>query len=186
MLSANHLEEAEVLLKKAIDHLKNEFSRLQVGRASPALVEHIFVEAYGGTQPMKNIASIMIPDPKTIQIQPWDKGLLSAIEKAIQMSDLHLPPTNDGIVVRINIPALTEERRRELSKVSGKIAEDSKVSVRGVRQQINTKFKDMEKAKQMSEDELKIAEKKLQEKIDFYNKEIDDLAKKKEQEIMQI
>ncbi|MBI5152242.1 ribosome recycling factor [Candidatus Peregrinibacteria bacterium] len=186
MLPSNHLDESEMLFKKALDHLKNEFSRLQVGRASPALVEHLSVEAYGTTQPLRSVASITTPDPKTIQIQAWDKGLLNAIERAIQMSDLHLPPTNDGVVVRINIPPLTEERRRELTKVVGRLAEDARISVRSVRQQMNTKFKEMENAKQVSEDERMIAEKKLQEKVDSYNKQIDELAKKKEQDVMQI
>ena len=184
MLSPNLFDEAEISFKKTLDHMKTEFARLQIGRASPMLVEHIVVEAYGITQPLKSVASITTPDPKTIQIQPWDKGLLSAVEKAIQISGLNLPPVNDGVVIRINIPPLTEERRRELAKVVGKIAEEAKIAIRSVRQQMNTKFKDMEKAGQISEDELKIAEKKLQEKVDGYNKQIDDLAKQKEEDIM--
>lgn len=184
MLPTNYLEEAEALLKKTIDHLKNEFARLQVGRASPALVEHIIVEAYGTNQPLRSVASITTPDSRTIQIQAWDKGLLSAIERAIQTSDLNLPPMNDGVVVRVNIPPLTEERRKELAKIVWKIAEEAKISVRAARQQMNAKFKSMESSKQISEDEMHIAEKKVQERVDFYNKEIDEFAKKKEQDIM--
>lgn len=186
MIPTSQFDEAEGLFKKIIEHLKQEFARLQIGRANPSLVEHISVEAYGTTQPLRSLAGITTPDARTIQIQPWDKSILQAIEKAIQTSGLNLPPVNDGVVIRINIPALTEERRKELAKVVGKIAEDAKIAVRSVRQQMNTKFKDMEKAKQMSEDELKIAEKKIQEKVDAYNKEIDELAKKKEQDIMSL
>jgi len=184
MLSPNILDEAEASFKKTLDHMKSEFARLQIGRASPALVENILVEAYGGTQPLKSVAGITTPDPKTIQIQPWDRNLLSAIEKAIQTSDLYLPPVNDGVVIRINIPSLTEERRRELSKIVGKIAEEAKIGIRTMRQQMNARFKDMEKSGEISEDELKIAEKKLQEKVDHYNGQIDHLAKQKEEDIM--
>lgn len=186
MVPMNLIEEAELSFKKALEHMKGEFARLQTGRANPALVEHIQVEAYGSKQPMKNLAGITTPDARTIQIQPWDKGILQAIEKAIQTSGLNLPPVNDGVVVRVNIPALTEERRKDMTKLVWKIAEEAKVAIRSARQQYFGKFKDMEKAKEMSEDELKIAEKKVQERVDHHNAEIDDLGNKKEQDVMSI
>ncbi|KKQ69279.1 MAG: ribosome recycling factor, ribosome recycling factor [Candidatus Peregrinibacteria bacterium GW2011_GWF2_38_29] len=186
MIPMNIIEEAEVSFKKAIEHMVNEFARLQTGRASTTLVEHVQVEAYGSKQAMKGLANISTPDARTIQIQPWDKGLLQAIEKAIQTSGLNLPPVNDGVVVRVNIPVLTEERRKDLTKFVWKIAEEAKVAIRSSRQQFIGKFKDLEKAKEMSEDELKIAEKKVQERVDHHNNEIDSLGKKKEQDIMSI
>ena len=173
-------------MKKVIDHLKSEFSHLQVGRASAALVEGVMVEAYGQNQPLKALAHISVPDSKTLQIQPWDKGTLQAIEKGIQQANLGLTPSNDGILIRINIPALTEERRRDLSKVVNKLAEDARISVRHARQGVMDKIRGQEKAKEISEDIAKGLEKKLQERVDAINQEIETSAKSKEKDIMTV
>ncbi len=180
------LQQADTEFKKVLEHLKTEYSHLQIGRASASLVESVMVESYGSKQPLKNLANISVPDAKTVQIQPWDKGLLKAIETGIQMAQLNLTPSNDGIVIRINIPPLTEERRRDLTKVVGKLAEEAKISVRHHRQASMDKLKSMEKGKEITEDELKGAEKRLQEKVDSANKDIEMLAKNKEKDVMTV
>ena len=163
---------AEVLMKnleeqmtKSIEHLHKEYSSLQIGRASSALVERVMVEVYGTMQPLKACASISVPDAKTIQIQPWDRSTLQSIEKGIKMSDLGLNPQNDGVVIRLNIPALTEERRKELTKVVSKMAEECKITIRTARQDCLTKLKTMQKNAEITEDQLKHFEKKIQENI---------------------
>jgi len=186
MLSENVLKELDEKLKKAVEHLKTEYSKLQIGRASATLVEHLDVEAYGGRQQMKAVANISIPDAKTIQIQPWDKGLLSAVEKAIQVSGLGLNPMNDGNVVRINLPSLTQERRKELTKIVSKMEEESKITVRNARHDAMEALKKGEKNGDLTEDQLKASEKKAQEKVDHTNKEFETLAKAKAEDIMKI
>ena len=178
-----HLEEN---LKKAAEHLKTEYAHLQIGRASSALVERIFVEAYGVMQPLKAIANISVPDAKTIQIQPWDRGTLQSIEKAITLAEIGLNPQNDGIVIRLNVPALTEERRRDLTKVVSKMAEETKITVRNVRQEAMEQLKKMHKDAAITEDQWKHGEKKVQEVVDQINKEIDTSAKEKEGDIMKV
>ena len=178
------LSNIEAELSKIVDFYKSELSRLQIGRANASLVDHIEVESYGTKQPIKNLANISIPDAKQIAIQPWDKSILSAIEKAIQEAKLGFNPVNDGVLIRINIPALTEERRRELSKLVWKMAEESKISVRNIRQDFMKNVKATEK--DVGEDEVKRQEKLIQEKVDKTNKEIDELGKKKEEDIMKV
>ena len=156
------LNEAHADFTKIIDHIKGEYARLQIGRASASLVESLMVEAYGSKQPMKGIGSISVPDAKTIQIQPWDRGMLSAIEKAIQTSDLNLAPLNDGMTIRLNLPPMTEERRKDIVKLVHKMAEESRISLRNARQKGLDKVKQMDKAKQITEDQVKYFEKKLQ------------------------
>ncbi len=173
-------------LKKTLEHLKDEYAGLQIGRASSAMVERIQVEAYGSMQPLKNSANISVPDAKTIQIQPWDRGLLQAIEKAIKISDLGLMPNNDGVVIRLNVPPLTEERRRDLTKVVGKMAEEAKIAIRNLRHEAMESCKKMEKDSLISEDERKGAEKKIQEKVDTFNKEVEGVSKAKEKDILTI
>lgn len=173
-------------LNKTLEHLRGEFSSLQMGRASAALVERIQVDVYGTMQPLKAVASISVPDAKTIQIQPWDRGTLQAIEKSIMLAELGLTPQNDGIVIRLNIPAMTEDRRRDLSKVVNKMAEESKIAVRNARHEALDKIKTMQKNSQISEDQLKGWEKKIQEKIDQINRDIDHSAKEKEADIMKV
>lgn len=172
--------------QNALAHLKLEYSRLQTGRASPVLVEDLKVEAYGTLQPLKSMASVSVPDPKTLQIQPWDRGVLNAIEKAIQAANLGLNPINDGRVIRVPMPPLTEERRKELVKTVHQMAEQAKISIRTSRGTAHSAFKTLETGKQISEDDRRMAEKHLQEKVDASNREVEELAKKKAAEIMTI
>ena len=172
--------------EKTLVHLKDEFSRLQVGRANPALVESIVVEAYGSSQPLKNLANISVPDSKTLQIQPWDKSVMGAVEKAILQADLGLNPVNNGVTIIVNIPMLTEERRMELVKVVHKLAEDARISVRNARQTAHAKFKSMAQNKEITEDEATGAEKRLQVKVDDTNVTIADAARAKEASVMTV
>lgn len=180
------IESAVAEFQKAKEHLRLELSKLQIGRAQASLVEDVKIEAYGTTQPLKSIAGISIPDAKTIQIQAWDRGIMPHIEKGIMAANLGLNPINDGHNIRISLPPLNEERRKELTKVVHTMAENAKIAVRNVRGKAHQAFKDLEKAKKISEDEQRLAEKHLQEKVDMVNKEIEEAAKKKEQEIMTI
>lgn len=186
MSTQSAIQTAIVDFDKAIAHLNHEFSRLQVGQANPALVDSLMVEAYGQMQPLKNLASISVPEPRTLQIQPWDRGMLGAVEKAIQKSDLNLSPVNNGAAVLLNIPPLTEERRRDLVKVVHRLAEEARISIRAVRQTAHTKFKTLSQNKEITEDDVKGAEKRLQEKVDEYNDKVAELAKMKEQVIMKV
>lgn len=173
-------------LQKALDYLHKEYAGLQIGRASTGLVEMLDVEAYGATQPLKNMANISCPDSKTIQVQPWDKNVMGNVEKAIRDSDLGLNPVNNGTVLLITIPPLTEERRKDLVKIVHKEAEEAKVAVRQARHNAINKLKNMEKEKEISEDELKAEEKKVQEKVDEFNKKIEEDAKHKDNEVMSV
>lgn len=172
--------------QKAIAHLKEEFAALQIGRASSSLVENLMVDAYGMTQPLKAVASISVPDGKTVQIQPWDKGMLAGVEKAIRDSELNLNPVNNGVAIILNIPPLTEERRRDLVKIVHRLAEEAKISVRNVRHDAMSTYKRMEGDGEMTEDDRNRSEKQLQEAVDATNKEIADLAKSKEEAIMTV
>lgn len=173
-------------LSKAFEHLKNEFAKLQVGRANPALVEWIPVSAYGSLQPLKNSASVSVIDSQTLSIQPWDKSLLREIAKAITDAWLGLNPQDNGESIMLKIPTLTEERRRDLVKVSKKIAEEGKITIRNIRQDYLKHIKTAETAKTISEDVAKGFEADLQKEIDAYTKQVEDLAKHKEEEIMKV
>ncbi len=186
MLPQNQIDDAASQMKKAIDHLKDEFSKLQVGRATPALVEDVKVDAYGSLQSLKAVASVSVPDAKTIQIQPWDRSLLGAIEKGIQIANIGLTPNNDGIYIRINIPPLTEERRKDLVKVVSRYAEEAKIAIRNTRQEANNSFNAMKKNSEMTEDELHAGIKVIQDHVDRSNREIEEMSKKKEQDIMTV
>lgn len=181
-----HIDAANGEFQKSLQHLKSEFARLQIGRASPALIEDLKIEAYGSLQPLKGLASISVPDPKTLQIQPWDRSVLGAIEKAIQTANLGLNPVNDGRIIRLPMPPLTEERRKELVKVVHQMSENAKISIRTARGTAHSAFKTMEEGKEITEDERRLSEKHLQEKVDQANKEVEELAKKKEQDILTI
>lgn len=180
------IQNAGSAFQKAVDHMKDEFSKLQVGRANPALVDNLNVEVYGSMQPMKAIASVSVSDATTLLIQPWDKSNIVPIEKAILNANLGLNPTNDGVSIRLVMPALTEERRRDLTKAVGKFAEEAKISIRNARQEAHNKFKQMKNDNEMTEDDLRSADKKLQDKVDDVNKQIDESSKAKEQDIMTI
>ncbi|MEK7672938.1 MAG: ribosome recycling factor [Patescibacteria group bacterium] len=171
---------------KNVQHLQVEFSRLQVGRASSILVEDIPVEVYGATQTVKSIASISIPEARSLVIQPWDRNLLGAIEKAIVGTGTGLNPVNDGILIRINIPALTEERRLDLNKKVKKIAEEARITLRNIRQDAHNSLKQLKADSEITEDEWKGADKKLQVKVDEFNSKIEELSKAKEVEVMTV
>jgi ribosome recycling factor len=173
-------------LQKTLEHLHEEYAAMQIGRASAALVERIQVEVYGVVQPLKAIASISVPDARTIQIQPWDRGTLAAIEKAIMLAELGLTPQNDGIVVRLNIPALTEDRRRDLTKLVSKMAEEAKISVRNVRHEAMEEIKKDQKANLVTEDQQTFAEKKIQEQVDAANESIEKASREKEADVLKV
>lgn len=173
-------------LQKAISHLQGEFSKLQVGRANPAIVEGVFVVAYGSSQPLKNIASVTNLDAQTLSIQPWDKTLIRDIEKGISDANLGLNPNNNGETIMIKIPPLTEERRREIVKVASRLTEDAKVSIRNVRGEYKKKIDHAKSEKEISEDEAKMHETTLQKAIDNAVKEVDTIFGDKEKDIMKI
>ncbi len=171
---------------KGMDHLKDQFGRLQVGRANASLVENIPVDMYGSSQPVKALANISIPESRTIQIQPWDKSALAPIEKGIVGAGIGLNPVNDGVCVRISIPPLTEERRAELTKHVHKLAEEAKIAVRTARQDAHNHFKQLKSDSEITEDDLRDAEKQLQNKVDEANKKIDEVASAKENDVMTV
>ena len=179
-------EEFEVKMKKTLEVLMQEFDSVRAGRANPAVLDKIEVEYYGTPTPINQIGSISTPDPRTLLIQPWDASALKGIEKAIQASDLGINPQNDGRVIRLVFPQLTEERRKDLAKQVRKYAEEGKVAVRNVRRDAMDKYKARKKASEITEDDLKDAEKDLQKLTDDYVKKVDDLADKKEKELFEI
>ncbi|MBU1019460.1 MAG: ribosome recycling factor [Patescibacteria group bacterium] len=181
-----YIDQAKQEFEKALLHLKEEYGKLQAGRANPSMVEGLNVDAYGSSQPVKAVATVTIPDPKTLQIQPWDKSMIAAIEKAIRESGLGLNPVNNGISVMLNIPPLTEERRTDLVKVVKKLSEEAKISIRNARQTAHTRFKEAEGAGEMTEDDKYGSEKKLQEVVDDYNGKVDEMERAKSESIMTV
>ena len=173
-------------LTKAAERLGSELAGLQIGRASATLVENINVEIYGAPQPIRNVANISIPDPKTIFIEPWDKSNLAALEKGLRDSQLGLNPNNDGARIILNVPPLTEERRKELTKLVGEFAENGKIAVRRIREDLRKKAKHAAEADEISEDEEKVFDKKLQEKVDAANAKIEEAAEKKTGEMLKV
>ncbi len=170
----------------AVDHLKHELSTLRTGRASTALVENLMVEYYGTMSPIISLAQISIPEPRQIAIQPYDKNVLKDIEKAIQTSNLGINPVNDGTAVRINLPQMTEERRKELAKAVSQMGEKARVAIRNVREDIWKEIQRMEKDGEISEDDKIFGKDELQKMVDKWNAEIKKLAEAKEQEVMTI
>lgn len=179
----NELQTLQSGLQKTIAHLKEEFSRLQTGRASAALVEHVLVDAYGQTQPLKAVAGISVADARTITVQPWDKGVLSDVETALVKADLGAMPVNEGSLIRIVLPPMTEERRKDLVKVVKQLAEEAKISVRQQRQEVHSSVK---KDEERTEDEHRDFENDVQKEVDKANKEIEEMASKKEEEVMTV
>lgn len=173
-------------MNKAIEVLRREYGAIRAGRATPALLDKINVDYYGSPTPVKQVANISVPELRTIVIQPWEKNMLVPIEKAVQKSDLGLSPNSDGIVIRLIIPQLTQERRAELTKVIHKKAEEARVAVRNLRRDANDAVKKAEKDKTVSEDEAKKAQDDMQKLTDKYIKEIDKLMAAKEKEIMEV
>ena len=180
------LLDAEDRMEKAITALERDFGRLRTGRASTALVDNIKVDYYGTVTPMNQLATISIPDSRTITIQPWDKGAFSDVERAIQYSDLGLNPVNDGKIIRISIPPLTEERRKELVKLAKKNVEDCKIAVRNVRRDANEQIKKLEKDKEVTEDECRSGQDDVQKLTDKFVAAADANGAEKEAEIMEI
>ncbi|GAV23464.1 ribosome-recycling factor [Carboxydothermus pertinax] len=180
------LKEAQDHMQKAVEALKKEFATMRVGRATPALLEKVLVDYYGSQMPVNQLATITAPEARLLVIQPWDKGALGAIEKAILKSDLGLTPTNDGSVIRLTIPPLTQERRQELVKVAKKKAEEARVAIRNIRREANDQIKNLEKDKTVSEDEGKRGQDEVQKLTDKFIKTVDELLKSKEEEIMSV
>ncbi len=178
--------DTENKMKKSLESFQKELSHIRTGRATPALLDGVRVESYGQQLPLKQVAAIAVPDPKSITISPWDKGQIGAIEKAIQASDLGLNPIRDKNVIRLPIPPLTEERRKELAKQCAKIAEDAKVAVRNIRRDINEAIKKAEKAKEITEDESRKEQDLVQVATDRFIKQVDEILKIKEKEIMAV
>lgn len=170
----------------AIDHLHSEYGKIQTGRASVALVENIMVDNYGSKMPLKGVATISIPEPKQIAIQPFSRDQVTNVEKAIIEADIGITPQNDGVVIRLNLPLLTEDRRKELAKAVHRYAEESRISIRNARHDALGSLKNLEKEKEVSEDELKGHEKRVQEKVDEYNHTVEEAAKKKDSDVMTI
>jgi ribosome recycling factor len=180
------LAQTEVRFKKAIDALRHDVGTVRTGRAAPSLVENLEVDAYGVATPLIQLAAIGAPEPRMIVIQPWDKSLIKAIEKAILSSDLGLAPNNDGNLIRLNIPALNEERRRDLVKLLHKKVEEGRVEVRTLRRHTHDEMKAKEKSSGVTADEVKRAEAQLQKITDRYILMADEIGQAKEKEILEV
>jgi len=185
MMSNEVIETVQKDMEKAIEALERDFSRMRTGRASLALLDGIRVDYYGSLSPLNQVASLSIPESRLITIKPWDKTVIGEIEKAIQRSDLGLTPTNDGQIIRIAIPPLSEERRKEIVKVVHKRAEEGKISIRNARREGNEMLRAMEKDSEISEDELHKAMKHVQKQTDEFIKKVDEGLAVKEKEIME-
>jgi ribosome recycling factor len=185
-MTADLMEDAERRMRKAVEALKHDLAAIRTGRASSALIERIHVDYYGAPTPINQVATISVPEARLLVIQPWDKKMLTDIEKAIQRSDLGINPNNDGQVIRLNVPPMNEERRRDLVKTLHKKLDEHKVAIRNVRRDVQDKLRDREKKKEVSEDELKRSIDKLQKLTDRYIDEMDKVGKTKEQEILEV
>ena len=173
-------------MTKTIESLKHQFATVRAGRANAGVLDSISVEYYGVETPLNQVGTISVPDPRTITIQPWDNSLLKGIEKAIQASDLGINPQNDGKLIRLTVPQLTEERRKDLVKQVKKYSEDGKVAIRNIRRDAMDDFKALKKANELTEDDLKNAEKELQKIVDDFIKEVDNVTAAKEKELYEI
>ena len=173
-------------MKKTLELLVHELASIRTGKASAALLDAIKVNYYGQAVPVKQVANVAVPDPRMITIQPWDRALMGEIEKAIRVSELGLNPQNDGSLIRLPIPPLTEERRRDLVKVVKRIGEDSKVAVRNVRRDANEKIKKLEKEHELSEDDMRAKQDAIQKLTDAFIHKVDEAIVAKEKEIMEI
>jgi ribosome recycling factor len=187
MSNAAHTRQAFIThMDQALEHLRKDLSGLRTGRASVALLDGIRVDYYGTMTPLKQIANVSTPEARLITIQPWEPKLIKEIEKAISNSGLGVTPSNDGKVIRIPLPPLTEERRMELTKICKTHGEETKVQIRGFRRDANEDLKKLQKDAKLTEDELRKAEQETQKLIEQYGQKVDELIKKKEQEIMEV
>jgi len=180
------LKKNDERMQRRINHLIDEYKAIRAGRANPAVLERVTVDYYGTPTPINQLAAVSVTEARTLTIQPWDASVLRKIEKAIQTSDIGINPQNDGKIIRLIFPPLTEDKRKEIAKDIARIAEDSKVQIRNVRRDTIEKLKAMKKSSELTEDDLKQGEKKAQEATDRFIKEIDSIADKKKKEIMEI
>ena len=179
-------KDAQARMAKSIDALRHTLVKVRTGRASTALVEHLKVNYYGSDVPLSQVATVAISDSRSLTITPWEKQIVGAVEKAILASDLGLTPNTAGTTIRLNLPALTEERRKELSKVVHGEGEDTKVAIRNIRRDANQQIKDLLKDKQITEDDERRAEEEIQKLTDKSIKDVDDVVKAKDQELMAV
>jgi len=180
------LRHAKETMKHSTEHLVRELAGIRTGKANPALLDSVKVEYYGQAVPLKQVASIAVPEARLITVQPWEKTLVPEVEKAIMASELGLNPQSDGTLIRLPIPPLTEERRKELVKVAKKFAEETRVAIRNIRRDANEKFKKAEKTHGISEDLMHTKQEEVQKVTDEFIKEVDDILAAKEKEIMEI
>ena len=180
------IDSSEEKFKKTLDALKKEYGTLRAGRAAPSLLDKVMVDYYGTPTPVNQIANVTVPEPRIIMIKPYDKGSMKEIERAIQKSDLGLTPNNDGTAIRLTIPQPTQERRKEIVKVVGKKAEEAKVAMRNIRRDANDAIKKLEKSKEITEDDRKDGETKVQKMLDKYIKNVDEVKASKEKEVMEV
>ena len=180
------MSSAEDKMKKTVEVLRKDLASVRAGRANPAMLEKVTVDYYNTPTPINQLATVSVPEPRMLVIQPWDKSAIKDIEKAIMKSDLGLTPSNDGNVIRLPIPQLTAERRTEIAKTVRKKAEEARVAVRNIRRELIDNIKNLEKQKSISEDESKKGQEKAQKLTDKYIKEIDEILEKKENEIMEV
>lgn len=182
MIDLNNKE----VFNKVLERLQNELSSVRTGRANSALLATVMVESYGTKVPLQQVASVTVSDPKTLTISPWDKGQLQAVEKGIMEANLGVTPSNDGTVVRINLPPMTEERRKEMAKLVGQMAETARIGIRQAREDILKAVKRDELEGKATKDDVASAQKKIQEVVDDFNKQIKDITEDKEKEIMTV
>ena len=180
------LKDAKNRMKKAVEALQEDLMSIRTGRASPALVERLRVDYYGTLTPLNQLAAISTPEPRLLVIRPWDPNVLDEVEKAILRSELGLTPNNDGVVIRLPIPRLTEERRRDLSKVVGRRVEEGRVAVRNIRRDVQEDLRALEKEKLITEDDLYRGREKLQELHDQFSDQMDEIGRAKQQEILEV
>jgi ribosome recycling factor len=180
------LGEARAAMDRAVSALKKDMTRVRTGRASTTLLDNVKVDYYGVPTPLSQVATLSVPEPRLITVQPWEKNLIPDIEKALYKADLGLTPSSDGQLIRLPVPALTEERRREMVKIIKRMSEDSKVSVRNSRRDANETLKMLEKEKEITEDDLKRSEKDVQQLTDEFISAIDVVVQNKEREVMEI
>ena len=180
------LKKAEERMGRRIDHLCKEYSEIRAGRANPAVLDNVKVDYYGAPTPVNQLAAVSVTEARTLTIQPWDTSILRQIEKAIQKSDIGINPNNDGKVIRMQFPPLTEDRRKDIVKDVQKLAEETKVQIRNVRRETIEKLKAMKKASELTEDDLKQGEKKTQELTDKFTKKVDSISADKQKEIMEL
>ncbi|SDB88973.1 ribosome recycling factor [Pelagirhabdus alkalitolerans] len=180
------IKDSKQKMEEAVQSFSKNLATVRAGRANPSILNNVYVDYYGASTPLNQLSTISVPEARLLMISPFDKSSIGEIEKAIQKADLGLSPSSDGNVIRIQIPALTEERRKELTKVVGKYAEESKVQVRNVRRDANDQLKKAEKNGDLTEDDLRAYQDDVQKITDQYIEQIDDLTKQKEDEIMEV